>query len=169
MRRLTISIWAIIATVAICLAATFTVLSVRRIYRWYHPYDDQELVGPTVLDFNWREIKPQSLLHSRRQRQMIALDLDPSIQPQVGGSLVLPDGSVVKVEVILIGSDGKTFELSQGAAFEGNDGTNLAYFYLFDLPKNMTFDTVRIRSSGVLPCKRIFWRDYNSWEAESPF
>lgn len=101
---------------------------------------------------------------------MIALDLDKSIHSEQGGSgLVLPDGSIVRPQVELVGKDGETYELDVPSLFLSSKGEILAYFSGDDLPNDKTFTKVRIRSDKPVRCNRIFWRNYNLWDAESPF
>ena len=141
-----------------------------RLFRWYDPYLDQELAGPITTTSEWLEIAPKSPLRVERQRQMIALDLDKSIHDQREGSgLVLPDGSIVRPQVELVGSDGKTYELNMPSFFLADTGETLAYFSGEKLPEDKTYIKVRIRSERPVSCNRIFWRNYNTWDAESPF
>ena len=152
-----------------CVCLLIAVLFTVRVSRWFKPYHDQQLFGVTTVGTQWLEITPKTPLVGKRQRQMIAFDLPPTIQRESDNrGLLLSDGSIVKVEVELMSTDGRIYVLSGLSYFWGFDGTLLAYYSLFDLPKNIPFTKVRIRSSQELPCNRIFWRDYNSWEAESP-
>ena len=152
-------------------ATAFLVIPITsRLYRWHNPYLDQELAGPTTTASQWLEIVPESPLRVERQRHLIALDLDKSIHTEQGGSLlVLPDGSIVRPQVELVGKDGKTYELNVPSLFLTNTGELLAYFSGDDLPNDKTYIKVRIRSDRPVPCNRIFWRNYNTWDAESPF
>lgn len=162
----------LIFLVLVCLVPTgFLAIPItRKLYRWYDPYLDQELAGPTTTTSQWLEIAPESPLRVERQRHMIALDLDKSIHTEQGGSgLVLPDGSIVRPQVELVGKDGKTYELNVPSLFLSNTGEILAYFSKDDLPNDKTYIKVRIRSDRPVPCNRIFWRNYNIWDAESPF
>jgi hypothetical protein len=158
--------------ILVCLAPTsfFAIFIAGKLYRWYNPYLDQELAGPTTTTSQWLEIVPKSPLRVERQRHMIALDLDKSISTEREGSrLVLPDGSIVRPQVELVGNDGKTYELKVPSLFLSNTGEILAYFSGDDLPKDKTYIKVRIRSDRPVRCNRIFWRNYNLWDAESPF
>ena len=142
-----------------------------KLYRWYDTYLDRELAGPTTTTSEWLEIAPKSQLKVERQRHMVALELDESIRTENEGSgLVLPDGSVVRPQVELIDEDDETYELNVPSLFvSASKGQTLAYFSARDLPKNKSYIKVRIRSDKPVRCKRIFWRNYNIWDAESPF
>jgi hypothetical protein len=130
----------------------------------------EELAGTTTTASQWLEIVPQSPLRVERQRQMIALDLDKSIQTEREGSgLVLPDGSIVRPQVQLVSKDGKIYELNRPSFFLSNTGEILAYFSRADLPNDQSYIKVRIRSDRPVRCNRILWRNYNLWDAESPF
>lgn len=157
-----------LAVLVVFVSAVFFVITVGRIYRWHNPYLDQELAGPTITTTQWLEITPESPLRITRQRHLVALDLDRSIRTGVGGArLILPDGSLVSPQVELVSSDGVTYELNEPSLFESTTET-LAYFTGEDLPKDKTYVRVRIRTDKPVRCRRIFWRNYNSWEAESP-
>lgn len=162
----------LIFTVSVCLVPIgFFVISITgKLYRWYSPYLDQELAGTTTTGSQWLEIVPKSPLRVERQRHMIALDLDRSINAEREGSgLVLPDGSIVRPQVELVGQDGTIYELNKPSFFLSNTGEILAYFSGSDLPSDKAYIKVRIRSDRPVRCNRIFWRNYNLWDAESPF
>jgi hypothetical protein len=144
-------------------------ISITKIYRWFNPYLDQELAGPTTITDQWLEITPKSPLRITRQRHLVALDLDSSMRTGVGDArLILPDGSIVRPQVELVGSDGMTYELNRPSLFESTTET-LAYFTGENLPKDKTYVRVRIRCDKPVRCRRIFWRNYNIWDAESLF
>ena len=158
--------------VLVCLVSTglLTIPVALKLYRWYNPYLDQNLIGPVTITSAWIEIEPKSPLRVERQRHLIALDLDKSIQTEQGGSgLVLPDGSIERPQVELVGKDGRTYQLNVPSLFLSNTGETLAYFSGDDLPNDKTYIKVRIRSDRPVRCNRIFWRNYNIWDAESPF
>lgn len=163
----------LIFIVLVCLVPTvFFVFSITsKLYRWYDPYLDQELAGPTTTTSGWLEIVPKSPLRVERQRHMVALELDKSIQTENDGSgLVLPDGSVVRPQVELVDEDGETYELNVRSLFiSPSKGKTLAYFSGRDLPTDKSYVKVRIRSNKSVRCQRIFWRNYNIWDAESLF
>lgn len=162
----------IILVVLVCLVAVgfFTLSITAKLYRWYDPYLDQELAGPTTITSQWLEITPKSPLRVERQRHMVVLDLDKSIQSEREGSgLVLPDGSIVRPQIELFDKDGETYELNVPSLFLSNTGEILAYFSGSDLPKDKTYIKVRIRSDSPVRGNRVFWRNYNLWDAESPF
>ena len=101
---------------------------------------------------------------------MVVLDLDKSIKTEPGGlGLVLPDGSIVRPQIELVDKDGETYELNVPSLFLSNTGEILAYFSGSDLPNGKTYIKVRIRSDSPVRCNRVFWRNYNLWDAESPF
>jgi len=161
----------LIFLVLVCLATTgfFTIFVTGKLYRWYDPYLDQDIAGPTTITSQWLEIAPKSPLRVERQRHMVVLELDKSIQTEPGGSgLVLPDGSIVRPQIELFDKDGETYELNDPSLFLSNTGEILAYFSGSDLPKDKMYIKVRIRSDSPVRCNRVFWRNYNLWDAESP-
>jgi len=169
-RNFKIGMLIFIVLVFLTTAGFFAIFITGKLYRWYDPYLDQELAGPTTTTSQWLEIVPKSPLRVERQRHMIALDLDQSIRTEREGSgLVLTDGYIVRPQVELVGKDGKTYELNVPSLFLTNTGETLAYFSGDDLPTDKTYIKVRIRSDRPVRCNRIFWRNYNPWDAESPF
>jgi len=154
--------------VLVCLVPTalIAISMTEKLYRWYNPYLDQEIAGPTIVSSEWLEIVPKKPLKVERQIQMIVLDLDKSITlERDGAGLVLPDGSVVTPEVQIIGDDGKTYSLNHPSSWSNpQTGTTYAEFSLPDLPKDRAYSKVRIRADKPVRCKRIFWRNYNQWD-----
>jgi hypothetical protein len=155
--------------ILVCLVpAGFSGIAVAwKLYRWYSPYLDQEIAGPTTITSEWLEIEPKSPLRVERQTYSIALDLDKSIheEPNCWG-LMLPDGSIVRAQVQLVGDDGITYELKDPSFSLLDTGETLANFSLDDLPRDRIYIKVRIRAEGPVRCRRIFWRNYNQWDAE---
>src|SRR5258708_10775623 len=152
----------LLVIVVICLlpVAFFGLVKVGEIYRLFDPYLDQEIAGPTIISPEWQKLVPKKPLRVERQIQIIVLDLDKSIKMESAGwGVVLPDGSVVKPEVELIGNDGKTYALSH-RSFSWNPATatTRAEFSLSDLPQDKTYREVRIRSEKSISVSRIYWR-----------
>ncbi len=169
-RNLKIVIFTFILLVCLATTGFFGIFITGKLYRWYNPYLDQELAGPTTTTSQWLEIVPESPLRVERQRHMIALALDKSIRTEPKGSgLLLTDGSIVRPQVELVGTDNKTYQLNVPSLFLLNTGEILAYFSSEDLPNDKTYIKVRIRSDRPVRCNRIFWRNYNLWDAEAPF
>ena len=160
--------WCVLVVLVVFVSTVLFVFTAGRIYRWHNPYLDQELAGPTITSTQWLEITPKSPLKVTRQRYLVTLDLDKSISTERNGAgLILPDGSIVRPQVELVSEDGMTYELNQPSLFTSATET-LAYFTGEALPKDKKYVRVRIRTDKPMRCKRIFWRNYNSWEAESP-
>lgn len=160
--------WFVVAVLVVFVSTVFFVVTVGKFYRWHRPYLDEELAGPTITSTEWLEITPESPLKITRQRHLVALDLDKSIRTeQNGAGLILRDGSIVRPQVELVSEDGTIYELNRPSLYESATET-LAYFTGEDLPKDKTYVRVRIRSDKPVRCKRIFWRNYNPWDAESP-
>ena len=161
----------LVSAVLVCVVSGgFFVISITKVYRWFNPYLDQELAGPTTINAQWLEITPKSPLRITRQRHLVALELDKSIRTGAGDArLILPDGSIVRPQVELVSDDGKTYELNQPSLFAANTGETLAYFSGDDLPREKAYVRVRIRSDKPVRCNRMFWRNYNLWDAESLF
>ena len=81
-----------------------------------------------------------------------------------GWGLLMPDGSIVKLQVEIVADDGSTFELNDPSFFLSDSGDTLAKFSKHDLPRERKYLKVRIRSDQPINCKRIFWRNYNQWD-----
>lgn len=170
MKRSLKTVWAVPIVVVCLLAVGFSAFSIVRIYRWFNPYLDQPLAGPTTITAEWLEITPKSPLRISRQRHLLSLDLDKSIRTGTrDAGLKLPDDSIVRPQVELISDDGKTYELNKPSLFDSKTRGTLAYFTSYDLTDDKTYVKVRIRSDKPFRCNRIFWRNYNLWDAESLF
>jgi hypothetical protein len=160
-------VWFVLTTLVCSVSVVVVGFSIARVYRWFNPYLDQQLAGPTTISAQWLEITPKSPLKISRQRHLIVLHLDDSIRTEADGAgLILPDGSVVRPQVELVSTDGKTYELNQPSLLSSPTET-LAYFTGENLPKDQVYVTVRIRTDKPVRCKRIFWRNYNIWDAEA--
>lgn len=155
--------------ILVCLGVStvITIWIAGRIYRWYNPYLDRNIAGPTTIDSTWMEFEPEAPLKVERQIYQVALELDGSIKKEPGAwGIMLPDGSIVKMEVQLVGDDGITYDLDSPSFFFAYTGETLVKFSRRDLPRDRTFVKVRIRTDQPINCRRIFWRNYNQWDVE---
>jgi hypothetical protein len=153
----------------ICLAALVTwggSMLAENVYRRFYPYSDYEVSGPVTISSERLEITPKEPLRVERQIHMIVLELDASIKVERDGwGLILPDGSVSKVEVQVVDQDGITYNLDQPAVWQNPSvGTTLREFSSPDLPENKIYRAVRIRADKPIRCKKVFWRNYNQWD-----
>ncbi len=127
------------------------------IYRFFNPYLDRELAGPTTVSSEWLEIVPEQPLRTERQIQYLILDVaDPFDPVYESWSLRLKDGSLVQPKVQLIDQSGKVYDLTSPALDEKGIG-----FGNSDLPRDRAYSTVRIRSDKPIHLSRIYWRSYN--------
>jgi hypothetical protein len=129
-------------------------------------YIDREISGPVTLNQNWWELTPSAPLTIARDTHELTLFPDPPIQmvddPTGKQSLIPADGRDADIEAELIGSDGKAYRASPGRSetMAGDLITSRSLDFK-DLPNNITFTKVRIKSSVSYPVKKILWRNYN--------
>lgn len=156
----------VIGSICLMPVAFYGLVKMGEFYRFFDPYLDQEIAGPTIIPSEWQKLVPKKPLRVERQIQMIVMDLDKSIKMESAGwGVVLPDGSVVEPEVELISDDGKTYELSHRSfSWDPSTATTRAEFSLSDLPKDKAYREVRIRSDKTISVSRIYWRCYNQWD-----
>ena len=128
-----------------------------QIYRFFNPYLDREIAGPTTISSEWLEIVPEQRLRTERRIQYLVLDVADSFEPVYESwSLRLKDGSLVQPKVQLIDQSGKVYDLTSPALDEKGIG-----FGNSDLPRDRAYPTVRIRSDKPIHLSRIYWRSYN--------
>jgi hypothetical protein len=126
-----------------------------------NPYLDSELAQNLTLTNEWVEIAPAKPLRAERQIQYLILTFAESGAPDVPKSGIrLPNGSVVTPEVQLIDQNGRTYNL-HAVAF-GSSG--LSFASQTDLPKDRTFQTVRLRSNETIHVTSVHWRCWNQWD-----
>jgi hypothetical protein len=149
--------------VTIAVGLTFLLYTTQGIYRFFHPYRDQQLAGATTISGNWLEITPKEPLRADRVVQEVVLYVDkPVTHPRDSWELILPDGSKVIPEVQLVDSDGLVYELKEPTTFT-KPGSSEAFQRGFStqLPNGKTFRTVRLRSDGAFTVSKIVWRCYD--------
>ena len=119
-----------------------------------NPFIDRQLSGPVTLTSEWLELKPTEPLKIARDTHELTLFPDPPI-PDGGPSAV--------IEAELIGSDGTTYHSRPGVeqTLTGNLKITSRSLGFKDLPDNVTFTKVRIKSRTPYPVSKILWRCYN--------
>ncbi len=128
------------------------------------PYIDRELSGKVTLTDEWLELTPEEPLKVERDTQEVALFPDPPIKmeydPEKGDRAV--DGRDATIEAELIGTNGVTYHSRPGyeKSMTGDLFVTRYSVGFKDLPKDVSFKTVRVRSSAPYPVKRILWRCY---------
>ena len=128
-----------------------------QIYRFFNPYLDREIAGPTTISSEWLEIVPKEPLRTERQIQYLILDVADSFEPVYESWLLrMKDGSLVQPRVQLIDESGNSYDLTSPALDEKGIGFKNA-----DLPRDRTYPRVRIRSDKPIHLSRIYWRCYN--------
>ena len=139
----------------------FGMITALKIYRWvFHPFFDQEISGPLLVSKNWLEITPKESLRPERQINDVVVDVQDDFEPDYDASgLRQPDGSVVTMQVELVDENGGIHRLTSSAIYQ--HGLSLS---LEALPTDQTYRTVRIRATGPLRVRRIFWHCYNTWD-----
>lgn len=140
-------------------STTFVVL------RLVFPYIDREISGPVTVNQQWLELTPKEPLTVYRDTQQIILYPIGLRSDMVNGreSLILPDGQTISVEVELVDSNGDTHRIN-GTEQKVNLDVLSTGFWFEGVSKDMTFKTVRVKSSAPLKLKKIVWRCYNSGE-----
>ena len=83
--------------------------------------------------------------------------------PTGNGSLIPLDGRYAEIEAELVGSNGITYRSAPGRSetMTGNLKITSRSLDFKDLPKDITYTRVRIKSSAPYAVKRILWRCYN--------
>ncbi len=158
-----ISSWVIVTLSA--MLASVTVASACVLLR--NPYIDRELSGKVTLTKEWLELSPQEPLQVERDTQEVAFFPDPPIKmvddPTGKRSLITADGRDATIEVELIDSNGVTYQSRPGysQSMTGNLYVTRHSLDFKNLPKDVTYTKVRIRSSTEYPVKKILWRCYN--------
>ena len=129
-------------------------------------YVDVQLSGPVTLNQNWLELTPQKPLTIARDTHEIALFPDPPIKmvddPTGKRSLIPSDGRDATIEAELVGSNGVTYKSrpGYGQSMTGDLYVTEHSVDFKDLPGNITYTKVRIKSSVPYPVKEILWRNY---------
>jgi hypothetical protein len=131
-----------------------------------NPFIDRQLSGPVTLTSEWLEFKLTEPLKVARDTQELTLFPDPPIQMVFarGTSDLIPaDGRNADIESELIGSDGIAYHSRPGRSetMTGNLKITSRLLGFKDLPNDVTFTQVRIKSSARYPVSKILWRCYN--------
>ena len=131
-----------------------------------NPFIDLQLSGPVTLTSEWLELKPTEPLKVARDTWELTLFPNPPIQMVFarGSSNLIPaDGRSADIEAELIGSDGITYYSRPGLSetMTGNLKITSRILGFEDLPNNVTYTKVRIKSSAPYPVSKILWRCYN--------
>jgi hypothetical protein len=131
------------------------------------PFIDRELSGPVTLKSEWLELSQDEPLRVARDTHELALFPDPPIQmvrdPTGKRTLIPLDGRDAEIEAELVGSNGIRYRSAPGWSqrMTGNLKITSRSLDFKDLPKDVTFTKVRIKSSALYPVKKILWRCYN--------
>jgi len=122
------------------------------------PYIDRELSGPVTLNSEWLELTPKEPLKVQRDTQELTLFPDPPIKTVDGNQIPPAD-----IEAELIDSKGEVHRSSPGLSetLTGNLQITSRSLGFKDLPRDITYKTVRIKSSAPYHVKKILWRCYN--------
>jgi hypothetical protein len=115
---------------------------------------DRKLSGRVTITSEWLELTPAEPLKIARDTHELTLFPDPPI----------PDGTpTAKIEAELIGSDGTTYHSRPGIEqmLSGDLKITSRSLGFKDLPDNVTYTKVRIKSSTPYPVSKILWRCYN--------
>jgi|SRR5882724_2104702 len=131
------------------------------------PYVDRELSGAATLSTEWLELNPSNPLKPERDTQDVTLFPDPPIimvkNPNRQRDVMAVDGRDAEIEAELIGSNDITYRSSPVLVEEMTPDLKVISRTLHfpDLPKDITYIKIRIKSSVGYPVKKILWRCYN--------
>lgn len=155
-----ISGWTLVTPAALLISAT-----VASACMLLNPYIDRELTGKVTLTGKWIELTPEEPLKVERDTQEVTLFPYPPIQMVFddNNDLVPADGRAADIEAELIDSNGATHRSVPGRSqtMTGNLKITSRSLKFKDLPEEVTYTKVRIRSSASYPVKKILWRCYN--------
>jgi hypothetical protein len=126
---------------------------------------ERKLSGPVTLTSEWWEIEPQEPLKATRDTQEFSLIPSPPIEmvfDRESGGLVPKDRNA-DIEAEIIGSDEKTYHSRPGRSetMSGDLKITSRSLVFKDLPTDISFNKVRIKSSARYPVSTIYWRCYN--------
>ena len=129
-------------------------------------YIDRELSGTVTLNQEWLELTPKEPLKVERDTQEITLYPDPPIKmvfADNSSKLIPADGRSATIEAELTDSKGITYRSSPGVSetMTGNLEVTTRKLKFKDLPKDVVFEKIRIKSSAAFPVKKLLWRCYN--------
>lgn len=130
----------------------------------FKPYIDRELSGSTKLTPEWLELTTKEPLKVDRDTQEVTLFPDPPIKTDFkDGDVIYVDGRKADIEAELVGSNAVTYRSSPGVSekMTGNLYIIERSLDFKDLPRDITYKTVRIKSSVPYPVRKILWRCYN--------
>jgi hypothetical protein len=129
-------------------------------------YIDVQLSGPITLNQNWLELTPSKPLKIARDTHEIALFPNPPIKmvdgPPPKGGLIASDGRDAEIEAELVGGNGVTYHSQPGyeQSMTGDLYVTRHSVDFKDLPSDITYTKVRIKSSVPYPVRTILWRNY---------
>lgn len=115
---------------------------------------------------DWQEITPEQPLKPTKQVQRIMLSIEgyeSKIERNDFGNIKLADGKNINPEIQIVDENGKVYKLKNSSRL-GNDvgfspieenGEN------FQLPRDLSYKIVKIRSDKPFRCKKIYWYDYD--------
>jgi len=125
------------------------------------------LSGAATLSTEWLELNPSNPLKPERDTQDVTLFPDPPIimvkNPNRQRDVMAVDGRDAEIEAELIGSNDITYRSSPVLVEEMTPDLKVISRTLHfpDLPKDITYIKIRIKSSVGYPVKKILWRCYN--------
>jgi hypothetical protein len=131
---------------------------------------EREISGPVTIGPEWQELRPAKSLKVQRRAQTVLLypvDAKQSIErnfPQ--GSewgLLLPDGTVVKPQLVAIDEYGNAFPLDSPSFQQRTNAAGEAIWAMglaggqHNLPSDRTYPLIRIRSDKPLRLSKVSW------------
>ena len=124
---------------------------------------DRQLSSSVTLNNKWLELTPKEPLKIERDTQELTLFPDPPIKMIYKKDLVPVDGRLADIEAELIDSKGGIHRSRPGLSetMTGDLRVTSRSLVFKDLPADLTYTSVRIRSNTKYRVKRILWRCYN--------
>jgi len=131
----------------------------------FGPYEQAVISGETEIGTQWKEIRPSVPLVVEKEKQFVAIEVEPPYSAWKGLGISLPSGEVINPEIKLISTEGIEYDLKY---FESTkDGGLLRnveyaeYVHENGFPKSTMIGKVLLRSKDPIRVKRIFWSGFN--------
>jgi hypothetical protein len=133
---------------------------------------DRRIANDIIVSDNWTELRSDSPMKVVHSFQSIDLRIEGAYVAFKDGNdnLYLPNGSIIKPKVEIGDSDGNWYEMEGGSytAQPRPDGSEIMDIGIarfgtagMTLPKDRTYNVVRIRSDVTFTCKSVIWHNYN--------
>jgi len=128
--------------------------------------DSEQIVsGPVSLSSQWKEFVPQKPLRPMKQSQEIVLDVDPSeglVEDNLHLERIqLSNARLLRPQIQLVDSQGHVYDAEVSRYPVPSLYKNGISAYVSNLPKDLEFTKVRVRSDSPVRLSRIVWHCHN--------